>query len=156
VERFHAFPLVERLRTARERMAYFDQHPDEVPCDLVAQREFVQKGGPAIDATVTRLWGDPNTKGWPGHWTPTRKLWKRAEAVGLSAKYHQYYSHLSWYVHCAHVGAVGLDKTDMHMVYANALELMRYTVPDTFWTVGKELKFHQGIDDFLNKVSPRI
>ncbi len=161
VERFHAFADVERLRVAKERLAFFDAHPELPQADprfgLNAPRAFIQNESARIEADMARLWpaaGAGRAPAWPGHWSGVRKLRARAGAVDveIQALYWQYYAHLSWFVHTASVGTRGLPKESLHMVIANALELVRETVVRAFATVGTELRFDTAIEAFGEKI----
>ena len=152
VERFHAFVDVERLRVARVRLRFFDAHA-ELPqgqAGMDVQRDFVRDDAPRIEADVQRLWSGR----WPKHWSGIRGGVERAQAVGLDceALYWQYYAHLSWLAHTASVGTRRVAKESIHMVVANALELVRLTVPSSFGIVAGELRFDGVIDEMDDKL----
>ena len=156
-ERFRGFTEVEKLRVATARTAFYEAHPELPESQIMQpQRDFIRDEGPRIEAEVQRLWPE----GWPRHWSGIREARQRAQAAGLECEslYWQYYAHLSWYVHTASVGTMGLSKEDLHVVIANALELVRRTVPTAFGIVAREVKLDAVIDhleeklDFLRRV----
>jgi hypothetical protein len=160
VERFHSFADVERLRVAKARLAFFDAHPGLPYADprygLAAQRAFVRDEEARIEVEIARLWpaqsrGRPQA---PRHWSGVRELRARAESISVEceALYWQYYAHLSWFVHTASVGTRGLAKESLHMVIANALELVRRNTIETFRVLGTEVHLDVAIDGLADKL----
>ena len=114
------------------------------------QRNFILDQQARIEAEVQRLWEGRR----PSHWSGIRQARARAQTAGLEceALYWQYYAHLSWYVHTASVGTMGLSKEDLHTVIANALELVRRTVPAGFGIVAREVRLDAVIEDLEDKL----
>jgi len=152
-ERFRGFTEVEKLRVARERVTFYAAHPErpEGQEPMAEVRAFIQAEGPRIDAEARRMW-PPN--GRPRHWSGIRRASERAQAAGVEceALYWQYYAFLSWYVHTASVGTMGLRREDLHTAIASALELVRQTVPTGFGIVARELRLDAVIDDLEAKL----
>jgi len=152
-ERFRGFSEVEKLRVARARVAFYDAHPEllEGRAPMDPQRDFIRDEAARIEAEVRRMWGER----WPRHWSGIRDARERAQAAGLEceALYWQYYAHLSWYVHTASVGTIGLSKQNLHMVIASALELVRRTVPAALGIVAREVKLEAVIDGLEGKLA---
>ncbi|MEW6752831.1 MAG: DUF5677 domain-containing protein [Candidatus Latescibacterota bacterium] len=151
-ERFRGFVDVEKLRVAKARVAFYDGHPElsegREPMDPL--RDFVRDDGPRIEAEVERLWSGQ----WPWHWSGIHRARERAKAAGLDceALFWRFYARLSWYVHTASVGTLGLRKRDFHMVIAEALELLRLTVPTAFGIVAREAKLEAVIENLETKL----
>ncbi len=151
-ERFRGFVEVEKLRVAKARVAFYDAHPElpdgREPMD--PQRDFVRDEGSRIESEVKRLWSGQ----WPRHWSGIHRVRDRAKAAGpdCEALYWQCYPQLSWYVHTASVGTLGLSKLDLQMVIAHALELVRWTVPTAFGIVVREAKLDAVIDSLESKL----
>jgi hypothetical protein len=151
VERFHAFVDVERLRAARERIKFSDDNPAFTAVVMTDERLFVAGEGARIDAVAQRLW-PPH--GSTRHWSGRGRLKERVAIIGKECEvlYWQYYAHLSWYVHTASVGVRGLSPKDVHLIIANALELVRQAGVHTFRVTGEELRFDKAIDGFGEKL----
>jgi hypothetical protein len=148
--RYHAFLRVEHLRTARKRSEFFLAHPEAIEPEAARRLgDFIAREGPAIDAEAKALWDHA-----PHHWSGIRSMESRAREAGPECEslYFQHYSILSWFVHTAAVGTIGVvDADGLKGQVARALLLVREIVPSTFELVATELGLD--IPDLSGKVA---
>ena len=127
VDKFFAFPRLEKYRKATDTTDFFDNHPALPAPDLTKQREFLCKpenSKTEIEKHIKCHWGC-NRKGQPKlphhHWSGTDA---RTRARTLGPKYEQFYveaySWLSWYVHPGATGYEGFDENGLRAVFVMA------------------------------------
>ena len=150
VERYHAFPKVERFRAAKKIVEFSDANPAlKVECahqralvvDLSRQQE--------IEALAVKFWGK-DKKGhpiYPPHWSG-RDLATRIPPGDLEAKriYSEHYPRLSWYVHSGSAGYAALDEGALRSCFALSHIMAQRASLGSIELVAKEMKIMQAVN----------
>jgi hypothetical protein len=125
VEKFHAFPEIEKFRVAKNIVSFCNSHPNDAKLDDSRQRAFVNEQGKqqTIDHTIVKHWGTTK-KGKlnrPEHWTG-KNVQARARNLGLEYEelYVEVYSLLSWYIHSGSTGYAGLSEETIEEAFGLA------------------------------------
>jgi hypothetical protein len=128
VQKFHAFPEIEKYRSASTLVSYCDRTNNEtIECSV--QRTFVngEKRKNNIDSIVINNWGTTKNgkPNWPKHWSG-KSVSKRAEMLGseCEALYYELYPFLSWHIHSGSTGYAGLTQDTIE----SAFGLMHNTI----------------------------
>lgn len=150
VERYHAFPRVERLRAARKIVEFSDKNPTlKIECSR--QRALVDNRSKAqeIESLVVKLWGrdkkgNPN---YPKHWSD-QDVAARIPSSDAEAKriYNEHYPLLSWYVHSGSAGYAGLDENALRCCFALSHTIAQRTSLASIELVAKEMKIIQAVE----------
>lgn len=150
VERYHAFPRVERFRAAQKIVEFSDKNLAlKVECSR--QRALVSNPSKEqeIDSLVVRLWGkdkkgDPNH---PRHWSG-KSLAKRIPpgAAEMEQIYSEYYPLLSWYVHSGSAGYAGLSENALRCCFALSHTIAQRASLGSIELMAKEMKIMQAVE----------
>lgn len=115
IQRFHAFPEVEKFRVAQKLVRFCDNHPNTIDRNLTTQRSFINSNERKrnIETSIRKHWGTtkegkPNR---PKHWTG-KNIPARAHVLGPEYEelYFEAYPLLSWYIHSGSTGYVGVTQ----------------------------------------------
>jgi Family of unknown function (DUF5677) len=107
VRKYNEFPEIERYRTAEQMVKFVDAHPQALRMDISKQRAFYDD--PERARRIANVKARRKDGRLPTHWTDKDVL-RRAQSVGLAAKYVEAYPLLSWYVHAGAAGTAGMDR----------------------------------------------
>lgn len=114
-DRFHAFTIVERFRTAQLLVEFHDSRFGYDPMRCQPERAFIADG--AIRSQCDHLretyWGrEANGKlRWPKHWSRSSDVFARCQSAGAQYEntYRSAYARLSWYIHPGAAGIGGMN-----------------------------------------------
>lgn len=150
VERYHAFPKIERFRAAQKIVEFSDKNPVlKVECS--PQRALVNDHArkQEIESLIVKLWGrnkhgDPN---WPKHWSG-RDVAARISSGDAEAKriYSEHYPRLSWYVHSGSAGYASLDENALRCCFALSHTIAQRASLDSIELVAREMKILQAVE----------
>ncbi|HEX7343998.1 MAG TPA: DUF5677 domain-containing protein [bacterium] len=119
IKKFHAFTEVERLRGAKDRLDFFQRHPNEVLYGFSpakAKEYITPEREESVKTICLELWGTVKSGKIPRrrHWSGIDSLYDRAKKI--SPKYEGFYVQLyplfSWFVHPGPQGYSGI-KSEM-------------------------------------------
>lgn len=160
LDRFLAFPEVNRYRMANRIVDLQKKHPDLVNHSFFAsdkRKEFVDAPGKAtsISAKVVSLWGNTQkgNPNWPEHWSGF-SIRKRAEKFGPTYEqvYLEIYSFLSSYSHAGSEAYSGLSEETLESVYGMSLEYGRHIYIESIVICSNVFKIGKGIESFSQVV----
>jgi len=147
--KFWTFVMTERLRMARQVVAYDDAHPGVVESPPTVHRDFVATQAAAIESEAQRLWRINR----PKHWSGTADIRQRAAAVDLEDRYINLYPLLSTYSHGGAAGVAGLTLDDFHAFVHLSYDVAADAAVDTVRILGQQCGLRSGIRDFDAKVN---
>lgn len=157
VEKFHAFPEVEKFRFAKHLVFFKDTHSGISDIDISLQRAFINKPGKKqdIEKIVIKYWGR-NKKGkpnYPRHWTG-KDIKKRAEDLGF--KYEELYikcfPFLSWYVHSGSTGYAGFSEEAIDACFGLSHSIAQEIFLEGTLACAQEMKISEAINKFYKFV----
>jgi len=156
VERFWAFPQVERFRVAQMAVDFKRRHP-RVKLDVSHQEELIRQPGKEkeIRKVRHRLWGE-DSRGklkQPSHWSGV-DLRKRARDLGKDFEelYVRIYPMMSWHVHSGLAAYAGMDADTLEVMVGLAYDLGREVFVRAIEICCRELDITGEISDFANKL----
>ena len=143
------FDEVERLRSARQVVAYKESHPD-ADIDLTSYTPFIAKHGKRIDSLRRNVWPKPADR---FHWTGVR-LADRVKMVGapIDKIYQVDYPRLSWYVHSGVTGVVNFPPEAFVHLCANAFYLAADSYREILEAVIRKFKLNKGVKKLSQKI----
>jgi hypothetical protein len=151
VERFHAFPEVEKYRVAKKLVSFVDSHPNSTK-DVSRQRKFIGSPGrkQKIDKAVIKSWGKTK-KGlpkYPKHWTGM-SVFERARDLGIEYEelYHDAYPLLSWLIHSGSTGYAGLKEEALEAYFGRPHIIAQKAFIEATIICAEELKISYVIED---------
>jgi hypothetical protein len=153
VKMFHAFPQVEKFRSASKLVSYCDRS-NNTRIDCTNQREFIElENNMTIDSLVVECWGT-NNKGkpkWPTHWSG-QTVAERAERLGpyYEEFYIEFYSFLSWHIHSGSTGYAGQSRETMESAFGLIHHTIQKVVLDATEICAEEME----IDKVENLTKP--
>lgn len=157
VERFAAFILGQKLKSARRVKRFFDKRFDLDPegRKSEAQRAFISDHGDLIDAQIATLF--PNRQGrptMPDHWS-VRTLSERAAFIGDSMELLvlQGYDMRNFAVHTGLAGLVGLTNAGFAMLFALGLGTIAQCLQTILTITEAELRLAEHIPSFPDVLS---
>lgn len=124
VDRFHAFPEVEKFRVAELTVQHCNQNRGKTRLNDIQRRRFLSRTGrrSAIQNKKVKYWGK-NKKGQPKksicHWTG-KNVKTRAKELSFEylEEYLETYPIMSWHLHSGSTGYAGLDKDSFQTLFA--------------------------------------
>ena len=158
VERFHAFPEVERFRVAEKLVSFCDNHPNDMNPDDSHQRAFVSKPGKrqTVHQDIVKYWGTTR-KGKPNrpeHWTGL-KTPQRAHELGSEYEklYVEAYPLLSWYIHSGSTGYAGLNTEAIEACFGWSHSIAQRAFLEATLVCAQEMKISAAIDWFQEAIA---
>lgn len=157
IERFHAFPSIERFRSAERLLKQIDQTgtPDgELTIPVSGARSLVTDARRnEVRALVAQHWpGRDPTKAsaWPKHWSGVDSLAERCKGLGTKTQveYAQIYSALSWQVHPGSTGYAGKQPAFFHLLCAWSYDQSRVWLAEVLRIAARRLHLTQAIEGF--------
>lgn len=152
VERFHAFPEVEKYRVAKKLVSFRDSHPNSTK-DVSRQRKFLSSPGrkQKNDKAVIKFWGKTKKKGLPKHpkhWTGM-SVFERARDLGIEYEelYHDAYPLLSWLIHSGSTGYAGLSEDALEAYFGRSHIIAQKTFIEATIICAEEFKISFLIKD---------
>jgi hypothetical protein len=159
VEKYRAFPKIERFRRALRIVEAGDRNPDikindsfhrQIANDLSKKQE--------IEALATKVWG-VNKEGkpvYPDHWSG-KNLRNRVDSCAKETKkaYYEDYARLSWYIHSGSAGYANLNKDALHLVFAISHIIAQKAFLSSLKIVSEEMKITKAVEwlnDYLKKL----
>jgi ACT domain-containing protein len=153
VEKFHAFPEIEKFRFAENLVSFKDAYPDDSNIDVSLQRAYVNKPDRKqnIEKIVIRYWGK-NKKGkpnYPQHWTG-KNIKERAKDLGFGFEelYMKSFPFLSWYVHSGSTGYAGLNKEAIDACFGLSHSIAQEIFLEGMLVCAREMKISEAISKF--------
>lgn len=123
VEKFHAFPGVERFKVAEKLVDFCDKYKGQIDINSTHQRNFINKKNKRqeIEQSKDKCWGR-DKKGktrQPKHWSGKDDIRKRAQDLGLKYEkiYMEIYPQLSWQIHSGSAGYAGLKEEHFKAIF---------------------------------------
>jgi hypothetical protein len=150
VERYHAFPRVERFRAAQKIVEFSDTHP-AAKIDCTRQRTLVDDPTKQqeIASLVVKLWGKDKKRHprylrhWSGQDLPARIPPGETEMEQI---YNEQYPLLSWYVHSGSAGYAGLDDNALRCCFALSHTIAQRASLVSLELVAREMKIMQAVE----------
>jgi hypothetical protein len=158
VERFHAFPEIEKFRVAENFVSFCDDHPNDTKLDDSHQRTFINRLGKrqTIDQTIVKYWGitkkgKPNR---PEHWTG-KSVRERASDLGLKYEelYVEAYPLLSWYIHSGSTSYVGLNAEAIEACFGISHSIAQKVFLEATVICAQETKISLAVDWFHDAIA---
>jgi hypothetical protein len=148
VEKFHAFPEIERYRVAEQLIKFAQKNPRVLKgTDISRQQAFYDD--PERKKTIASLKIDRNGKPvFPKHWSGKNNLRQRAKDLGLEAWYVEAYPLLSWYVHSGSAGTAGMCKDGFESCFGFCHILVQRIFLDATLTCAKVTRISDAINSF--------
>ncbi len=153
VDKFHAFPTIEKFRVADNLISFCDRYKGKTNLDDSRQRSFINKPGKKqnIEQIIIKNWGE-NKKGKPNrpdHWTG-KKIPERAHAVGFEYEelYVDVYHLLSWHIHAGSTGYAGWDEYAIESSFGHSHGIAQRVFLDATITCAKEMKISSAVEKF--------
>jgi len=161
VKQYHAFPLVEKYRSARQLIA-FTQSENLGDEDLSAQKRFLEKiDRQQIDALLSDNWRlrrKDLEHGRPVHWTGLSAK-QRATQMDrfLGGKenegvYLETYPLLSWFIHSGSTGTSGMSEHAIESLFGWCHRITQECFKEATTICAKELKIDKAIEGFEKKL----
>jgi len=155
VEKFHAFPEVEKFRVAEKLISFCDSHPNATEIDTKHQRNFLNTQGrkEKVENTIIKHWG--TTKSGkpkrPDHWTG-KKIPERVHNLGSEYEelYFEAYPRLSWYIHSGSTGYVGLDEEALEACFGISHVIAQKVFLEATLICAREMKISQAVEGLHN------
>ena len=158
VERFHAFPEIEKFRAAENLISFCDKHPNYAKIDVSQRRNFVNRPDKrkTINQTIVKYWGTTK-KGRPNrpeHWTG-KKVQKRAHDLGLKYEelYVRVYPLLSWHIHSGSTGYAGFSAEGIESAFGVSHSIAQEMFLEATVICAEEMKISEAIDSFSDKIA---
>lgn len=158
VERFHAFPEIEKFRAAENLISFSNKHPNCTKFNVSQRRKFVNKPGrrKAVEQTTINLWGitkkgKPNC---PKHWTG-KDVRKRAHDSGprYEELYVRLYPLLSWHIHSGSTGYTGFSAEGIEAGFGVSHSIAQEMFLEATVICAQEMKISEAVDWFSNKIA---
>lgn len=152
IDRFHAFPEIERFRVAKDFVAFADQHPD-LALEDTHQRAWVEQPGKEqeIEDKIVKHWG--RTRGGkpnrPEHWSGMN-IRERARAFGdaYEEKYLYDYRLGCWSSHAGSTNYAGLQEETLENMFGLAHSLSQKYFLEATVICAKELHIAEAVEGF--------
>ncbi|HOO50394.1 MAG TPA: DUF5677 domain-containing protein [Alphaproteobacteria bacterium] len=161
LDRFFAFPEVDRYRKAKRIIELQEKHPELVDYSLLnssIRNEFVETSRLKnhIELKVNSLWGKTKKKklNWPDHWSGA-SIRDRIKSFGplYEQEYLEVYTLLSSYAHGGNSAYSNLPKEVLEYVYGISLEYARKMYIESLLICSKIFNLKEGIETFTQTVS---
>lgn len=156
VEKFHAFPEVEKFRIANKMIKFYNQNHDKTKLNITYQKQFVDAKTQNMDQFIIDHWGRTNKEkpNYPKHWSGKIIAEDRAKSLGL--KYHEQYidiyPELSWHIHSGSTGYVGLDEEALQSVFGTSHSIAQQVFLEATIICGQELHITDALDWFYKSI----
>ncbi len=144
INKFHAFPEVEKYRSAKNLVSYCDETNNHT-IDCTNQRIYIGDvtKEETIKAIILEYWGK-NKKGelkWPFHWSGL-SVEQRAKQIGPNyyLLYLEFYPFLSWHIHAGSTGYAGLSPETMETIFGLMHSMIQRVVLESTEICTKEMK----------------
>lgn len=151
VDKFHAFPEVEKYRVAKNLVSFAAAHPRTTIHAIKKQSNFVNAPGrkQSIDASITKHWGTTGKRKpkHPKHWTGrsvrerARKLAQRYEELYLEV-----YPLYSWYSHSGSTGYAGLDEKALEACFGLSHRVAQKTFLEATLICAQKMRISSAIE----------
>lgn len=159
IERFHAFPEIEKFRVAENIISFYHKHRDYMkPSNISQQRKFVNKPGrqEAIKQAILKYWG-ATIKGkpkHPKHWTG-KSIQGRAHDLGLRYEklYVRLFPILSWHIHSGSTGYAGFDEQGIEACFGVSHSIAQEAFLDATLICAEEMKISKVLDWLPNVIA---
>jgi hypothetical protein len=161
LNKFMAFPQIEKYNKAKVTIDFFEKHPDLPSPDLSKKKIWItdpKNSEATIENNIRKYWG-LNIKGRPNvpknHWTG---MDAKSRAKNLGIKYERFYIEtyywLSWYVHPGSTGYQGFDEDTFKAAFGMSHSLAQEIFLEATLICSHEFKL-TSLDN-LKKTIPQI
>lgn len=160
VDRFHAFPEIERYRSAKKLVNFADQSGSST-LNIEPQRNLLNSPDieQRINSKIEEHWGtDRNGRpNWPKHWSGIANTRAIAHSLGteFEERYVDAYSYLSWYIHAGSTGYAGLEAETLEAGFGRCHSIAQRSFLNTTMAISELIPLHAGIQN-LNSIVERL
>ena len=158
VEKFHAFPDVEKFRVADNLVSFCESHPDITIPNVAHRRTFINKPGTrqSVDQTIIKYWGI-GKKGKPKrpkHWTG-KNVPSRAHGLGLQYEelYFRLYPVLCWNIHSGSTSYAGFSVDGLDACFGVCHSVAQEAFLDATLICAQEMKISKVLDWLPNVIA---
>jgi len=153
VDKFHAFPGIEKYRVAQKLVSFCMNHANSTTLDCSYQQDFISSPGKeqTINETVVKFWGK-TSKGKPNrpkHWTG-KDIQKRAQDLGPEYEelYIETFPLFSWYIHSGSTGYAGLNEETLETCFGISHSIAQKVFLEATVICAEEMKISSAILGF--------